>query len=76
MISNFIQFHSDKQSAAHCDKRAVFARSPRRFWGTPGRNSAHSGGLDDLSIDSENGVMWSQAYIDGLRLSDGGEYAG
>ena len=27
-------------------------------------------------LDPGNGVMWSQAYIDGLRLSDGGEYAG
>src|SRR5262244_839823 len=28
------KFHSDKQSAARCDKRAVSVSSSRRFWAT------------------------------------------
>jgi len=70
-----VKFHSDKQSAAHCDKRAVFVRSARRFWAAPGRDSAHSA-VWTTSRSIPGTAWWSQAYIVGLRLSDGGEYAG
>ena len=70
-----VKSNSDKQSAADCDKRAAFVRSARRFRAAPGRDSAlgRSGRPLDQSRERRDG---SQAYIDGLRLSDGGEYAG